>query len=225
MKIGILGTGIVGKSHAEKLVSLGHEVMMGTRDEKQAGDPEKKDLMGTVFSEWKQKHPKIKVASFPETAQHGEIIINALKGEISVSVLKTLSEYLVGKVVIDLSNPLDFSKGSPPSLFVCNTDSLGEQIQRALPQTHIVKTFNTMNAMLQVNPQTLAQGDHQIFVSGNEQSAKSRVIELLRSYGWRHILDLGDISTARGTEMMLPLWLRLWNALQSPMFNMKVVTE
>lgn len=113
----------------------------------------------------------------------------------------------------------------PPSLFVSNTDSLGEQVQKVLPNTKVVKTFNTMNAMLQVNPQQLADGDHHIFVSGNDAEAKNTVTELLKSYGWKHIIDLGDITTARGTEMMMPVWLRLWGSLKTPMFNYKIVTQ
>ena len=139
-------------------------------------------------------------------------------------MLKTLEVHLDGKILIDISNPLDFSKGMPPSLFVCNTDSLGERIQNALPKTKVVKTLNTTNAYLQVNPQQLAKGDHHIFVSGNDLGAKTKVIDILKNwYGWKNIIDLGDITTSRGAEMLLPIWLRLFGSLQNPMFNFKVV--
>ena len=128
-----------------------------------------------------------------------------------------------GMRVIDIANPLDFSSGMPPTLSICNTDSLGEQIQRAFPAVKVVKTLNTMNAMLMVAPEKLAGADHSIFVSGNDAGAKKSVTDLLRTFGWKDIVDLGDISTARGTEMMLPIWLRAWNAVGSPMFSFKLV--
>lgn len=124
---------------------------------------------------------------------------------------------------MDVSNPLDFSSGMPPSLSVCNTDSLGEQIQRAFPNARVVKTLNTINANVMVNPLLVAGGDHDVFVSGDDADARARVSELLKSwFGWRSVIDLGDITTARGTEMMLPVWVRLWGALGTPMFNFKI---
>lgn len=124
---------------------------------------------------------------------------------------------------MDVSNPLDFSSGMPPSLSVCNTDSLGEQIQRAFPNARVVKTLNTINANVMVNPLLVAGGDHDVFVSGDDADARARVSELLKSwFGWRSVIELGDITTARGTEMMLPVWVRLWGALGTPMFNFKI---
>ena len=128
-----------------------------------------------------------------------------------------------GKVLVDISNPLDFSKGMPPSLSVVNTDSLGEQIQRRFPEARVVKTLHTINAYLMVDPAQLAGGDHTVFVSGDDPGAKGAVTDLLRSFGWTDIIDLGDITTARGTEMLLPMWLRLFGALQKPVFNFKIV--
>jgi len=127
--------------------------------------------------------------------------------------------------MLDISNPLDFSKGMPPSLSVCNTDSLGEQIQRTYPELKVVKTLNTMNAYIMVNPAALPS-DHTVFVSGNDGSAKQQVKNILKSFGWKekNMIDLGDITTARGTEMLLPIWVRLWGALQNPMFNFNIVT-
>ncbi len=226
MKVAVLGTGMVGRAHAAKLVELGHDVTIGTNDVAKTLAETKPGQMGNPpFSEWQKANPKVKLATFADAVKDTDMILEALHGAIVVEVLKTLESDLVGKVLIDIANPLDFSKGMPPSLFVSNTDSLGEQVQKALPKTKVVKTFNTMNAMLQVNPQQLANGEHHIFVSGNDTDAKNTVTELLKSYGWKHIIDLGDITTARGTEMMMPVWLRLWGSLKTPMFNYKIVTE
>lgn len=127
------------------------------------------------------------------------------------------------KILIDTANPLDFSKGMPPTLSVCNTDSLAEQIQSEFPETRVVKTLNTMNARLMVDPGQLAGADHHVFLSGDDAEAKSVLIELLKSFGWMEVIDLGDISTARGTEMLLPIWLRLWNATYTALYNFKNV--
>jgi len=161
---------------------------------------------------------------FAEAAAHGEMIVNATAGAVSLEALEQAGEdNLNGKVLIDIANPLDFSKGMPPSLSVSNTDSLGEQIQRRFPEAKVVKTLHTMNAHLMVDPAQLAAADHTVFVSGGDSEAKGKVSELLRSLGWTDIIDLGDISTARGTEMLLPIWLRLFGALQKPIFNFKIV--
>jgi predicted dinucleotide-binding enzyme len=157
-------------------------------------------------------------------AAHGEVVINALHGQAAVEVLKALAPSLEGKILLDVTNPLDFSKGMPPSLFVSNTDSLGEQIQRGLPKTRVVKALNTTNALVQVDPRQLAGGDHHAFVSGDDAAAKSQVSRFLKEwYGWENIIDLGDMTTARGAEMILPLWVRLLGKLQTPFFNFKIV--
>jgi predicted dinucleotide-binding enzyme len=225
MNIGILATGVVGRSHAAKLSTLGHQVVIGTRDVAKKLAEDKTDAMGNPpFSVWQKELPGVKLVTFTEAAAHGEVVINALHGQAAVEVLKTLAPSLEGKILLDITNPLDFSKGMPPSLFVSNTDSLGEQIQRALPGTKVVKTLNTTNALVQVDPGQLAGGDHHAFVSGNDAAAKARVIQFLKEwYGWKNIIDLGDITTARGVEMILPLWARLWGALQTPFFNIKIV--
>jgi predicted dinucleotide-binding enzyme len=152
-------------------------------------------------------------------------VVNATQGAVSIDALKAAGEKnLEGKVLLDLANPLDFSKGMPPSLTVCNTDSLGEQIQRAFPRTKVVKTLNTMTALLMVDPARVGGGNHHVFVSGNDAGAKARVSGLLRQwFGWREVIDVGDITTARGTEMLLPIWVRLWGALGTPFFNFKIV--
>jgi 8-hydroxy-5-deazaflavin:NADPH oxidoreductase len=226
MKIAVFGTGMVGQTLSAKLAELGHEVMIGTRDTAKTLARSDKDAYGNPpFSEWQQQHKGVKLGTFAEAARHGEWIINATSGAGALEVLKLArEENLNGKVLIDTSNPLDFSQGMPPSLLVSNTDSLGEQIQRAFPEVKVVKTLNTVNAHLMVNPAQLAGGDHTLFVSGNDSAAKLHVTDLLKNgFGWQDVIDLGDISTARGTEMFLPLWTRLWGALQTPIFSVKVV--
>lgn len=224
MKIAVLGTGMVGRAHAGRLLQLGHEVVVGTKNVEKTLSETKPDSMGNPpFSKWQEFHTTIKLDTFENASKGADIVFEALHGQVAVNVLKSIEGALAGKILIDISNPLDFSKGMPPVLFVSNTDSLGEQIQRALPKTKVVKTLNTLNADLQVNPSQLANGDHDIFVSGNDKEAKSKVIEILKSYGWKNILDLGDITTARGTEMLMAFWLRAWQALGSPMFNYKIV--
>jgi 8-hydroxy-5-deazaflavin:NADPH oxidoreductase len=152
------------------------------------------------------------------------MVANATSGTVSLKVLELASETnLRGKILIDVANPLDFSQGMLPTLSVSNTDSLGEQIRRRFPETKVVKTLHTVNAYLMVDPAQLAGADHTVFVSGDDTEAKATVAELLRSFGWTDIIDLGDISVARGTEMLLPIWLRLFGALQKPIFNFKIV--
>ncbi|MCA9954132.1 MAG: NAD(P)-binding domain-containing protein [Ardenticatenaceae bacterium] len=225
MKIGIFGTGMVGRALADKLTQLGHDVVIGTRDVAATLARTEPDGMGNPpFSVWQNENAAVKLATHAGAAAHGEMLINAANGAGSLAMLQSVEEAnLNGKILIDIANPLDFSQGMPPSLFIANNDSLGEQIQRALPDVKVVKTLNTMNAYLMVDPSQLADGDHTIFLSGNETGAKAQVTELLRSFGWQDIIDLGDITTSRGSEMLLPLWARLWGALGTPMFSFKVV--
>lgn len=214
MRIAILGTGIVGQTIATRLVELGHKVKMGSRT---ADNPK--------AAEWvKKSGPDASQGTFADAAAFGEMLFNCTTGAGSIPALESAgAANLAGKVLVDVANPLDFSKGMPPTLFVLNDDSMGERIQKAFPALKVVKSLNTLTAALMVNPGQLAGGDHTVFMSGNDAGAKEKVAEVLRSFGWRHILDLGDITTARGTEMALPLWLRLWGALQTPMFNYKIV--
>jgi predicted dinucleotide-binding enzyme len=224
MKIGVLGTGVVGRTIAAKLLELGHGVCVGTRDPAATLAKAEPDRMGTPpFKVWKEQHPAVELVTIKQAAAHGELMVNAMSGVGSVDTLKLAGDALSGKILLDISNPLDFSKGMPPTLSVCNTDSLGEQIQRAFPELKVVKSLNTMTANLMIAPKSVAGGAHTVFVSGNDADAKAKVATLLRSFGWEDILDLGDISSARGTEMYLPLWLRLWGAVQTPMFSIKVV--
>jgi len=225
MKIGIIGTGMVGKSLAAKLVDIGHDVMMGTRDVAKTLASAAKDYAGNLpFGEWQKQHPKVKLGTFVDTAKHGEVIISATSGAASIDPLKLAgASNLKGKILMDISNPLDFSKGMPPFLSVCNTDSLGEQVQRAFPDTKVVKTLNTTNAFMMVNPGSLANGDHTMFVCGNDAGAKAAATGYLKEwFGWKDIIDVGDITSARGTEMLLPIWVRLYGILQTPAFNFKI---
>ena len=226
MKIGILGTGMVGRALAAKLVEMGHEVLMGTRDVAKTMTRNEKDVYGNPpFPEWHRHHSKVTLDTLSNAASHGEVVINATNGAGSLEALRHAgNKNLEGKTLIDISNPLDFSKGMPPSLFVSNTDSLGEQIQREFPGVKVVKTLNCVTAHVMVGPRQLANGDHTMFVSGNDAEAKKRVIGYLKSwFGWEDVIDLGDITAARGIEMTLPLWVRLFGSLQTPMFGFKIV--
>jgi predicted dinucleotide-binding enzyme len=225
VRFGILGTGVVGKTIAARLDGMGHEVMVGTRNPEETKSRAETDAYGNPpFSAWQEEHPEVKLATFSEAAAHGEMVVNATSGVVSLEALELAGEdNLNGKVLVDISNPLDFSQGMPPILSVSNTDSLGEQIQRRFSEARVVKTLHTMNAYLMVDPAQLAGADHTVFVCGDDAEAKQAVTELLRSFGWTDIVDLGDITAARGTEMLMPIWLRLFGALQKPIFNYKIV--
>ena len=214
MKVGVLGTGMVGQALASKLVSLEHEVLMGSR---QAGN-EKAVTWATAAGGTSGE------GTFATAAAFGDVVINATAGAVSLAALAAAgAENLAGKVLVDVANPLDFSAGMPPTLTVCNTDSLGEQIQRAFPEAMVVKSLNTMSAEVMVTPGVVA-GSHNVFVAGNDAEAKAQVAAVLVSFGWPpgDILDLGDISASRGLEMYLPLWLRLWGATGTRDLNVKV---
>ena len=226
MKIAVFGTGSVGQAIAGKLAQINHEVMIGTRSLEETMARTEPDMFGQPpFSAWLAQNPVVLVGLFTEAANFGEVLINATNGMGSLEALNQAGEAnLNGKILIDIAVPLDFSRGMPPFLSVSNTDSLGEQIQRAFPQLKVVKTLNTVTARLMVNPNLVGNGEHTIFVSGNDSGAKAHVSGWLASwFGWKDILDLGDITTARGVEMYLPLWLRLWGATGSGIFNIKVV--
>jgi predicted dinucleotide-binding enzyme len=225
MKVAILGTGMVGQTLAGKLSEVGQDVMIGTRNAEETMSRTALGMFGNPpFRVWKEQHPSVSLGTLSQAAAYGEIVLNATSGAASLEALSLAGEpNLNGKILIDISNPLDFSRGMPPSLTVCNTDSLAEQIQRAHPRAKVVKALNTVNAMVMVSPQLVAGGDHHLFISGNDAGAKAKVVELLKSwFGWKHIIDLGDITTARGSEMVLPLWISLMGALKTPMFNFKV---
>ena len=215
MKVGIIGTGVVGNAIGTKLVQLGHEVKMGSR----VANNEK------AVTWVKTNGGKASQGSFAEAAAFGEMVFNCTKGEISVDALKLAgADNLAGKVLVDVSNPLDFSKGMPPFLTpsLSNTNSLGEEIQKTFPNAKVVKALNTMNCNLMVNPKMVA-GDHDVIICGNDITAKVKVADMLQTFGCTEVLDLGDITAARATEMLLPIWVRLMMKYQNPNFNFKIV--
>lgn len=204
MKIAVLGTGMVGDTIGSRLIELGHEVMMGSR----SANNEK----ALAFL---AKHKTGALAgTFAEAAAFGELIFNCTKGENTIDALKLAGSVMNGKVLIDVANPLDFTNGAPPSLIpsLSNTNSLGEEIQKTFPEVRVVKSLNTMWCGLMVNPVMIGEGNHTNFICGNDIEAKAKVKSLLNEFGWRNenLLDLGDMSNARGTEAVLPIWLRVW---------------
>jgi predicted dinucleotide-binding enzyme len=222
VNIAILGTGIVGRSLAARAAELGHKVTLGTRDP-EATLARPADHRGTpAFAEW-QAETGVVVSTFAEAAAGAELVVNATGGEASLEALTLAgAQNLAGKVLLDVSNPLDFSAGFPPTLFVKDTDSLAERIQRAFPEARVVKSLNTMTAAVMVRPARLG-AESSLFVSGDDAEAKAVVTRLLTEFGHTDVIDLGELSTARGPEMYLPLWLRIWGALGTPLYNIKVV--
>lgn len=216
MKIGVLGTGVVGNTIGSKLTQLGHQVMMGSRT---ANNEKAAAWVKTAGANAAQ-------GTFADAATFGEIMFNCTSGGATLDVMKLAgTDNMKGKILIDIANPLDFSKGMPPTLSVVNDNSLGEEIQKALPETKVVKTLNTLNCQLMVNPNLVNSGDHHIFICGNDANAKTQVRNLLNSFDWQNenIIDLGDITNARGTEQVLPIWIRLMGSLGTAMFQFKVV--
>ncbi|QNE27216.1 NADPH-dependent F420 reductase [Streptomyces sp. INR7] len=210
MRYAVLGTGIVGRTVAARLDSLGHRVVIGTRDPGAT-------LGRAEYSDWQEVHPEVGLAGFAEAARDGEVLVNATGGQ------EADAAHLDGKILIDIANPLDFSRGFPPGLDPVDDDSLGELLQRTFPGLRVVKTLNTMNCQIMVDPARVA-GEHHVFVSGEDADAKKAVRELLHSFGWPEasVIDLGGIETARGTEMLLPVWLRLMSALGHTDFNFHI---
>lgn len=215
MRIGILGTGIVGQTIGSALVHRGHEVRLGSRT---ANNPKAQD--------WVAAHrERASQGTFADAATFGALMFNCTSGTASLEALHAAGiGNLAGKILVDVANPLDFSRGTPPALSVCNTDSLAERIQAEFPATKVVKALNTMSAKVMTDPASVP-GEHDVFLSGNDPEAKAHVRELLQSFGWQNIVDLGDITTARGPEMMLPVWLRLWGAFKTPMINFHIAHQ
>jgi 8-hydroxy-5-deazaflavin:NADPH oxidoreductase len=228
MKVAVLGTGSVGQTIANRLSGLGHSVVIGTRNVAESKLRKAADAFGNpAIGEWIEKNPSVKLVTFSEAAALGEIIFNCTKGVYGIEALTLAGkENLTGKIIVDISNPLDFSKGMPPTLTISNDNSLGEEIQKLFSNSKVVKALNTMWCGLMVNPAMINGGDHSTFVCGNDQDAKTEVKKILKSFGWsdKNILDLGDITNARGTEMYLPLWVRIFGVTQNGAFNIKIVS-
>jgi hypothetical protein len=215
MRIAVLGTGMVGNAIAGKLVELGHEVTMGSR----TAANERAAAWAAAAG------PRAAHGTFAQAAASADLVFNCTSGGVSVEVLRAVGHAnLAGKVVVDVSNPLDFSQGRPPILSVCNTTSVGEQLQAAFPDARIVKTLNTVNNQVMIDPGRLP-ARHNLFICGNDAAAKAEVLDLLETFGWprEDVLDLGDIASARGPEMYLPLWVRLMGPLGGADFNIAVV--
>lgn len=230
MNIAVLGTGSVGQTLSAKLLVLGHKVMIGTRSVSEAQTRTTKDGYGNPgIGEWIKSNPGVKLATLADAIAFGQLIINATQGGKSIEALKAGNkEDLDGKIIVDIANPLDFSKGMPPVLMpeLCNTTSLGEEIQKAFPKSYVVKTLNTMWCGLMVNPAMIGGGDHHNFLCGNNPEAKIEVRKLLNQFGWKeeNLIDLGDITSSRGTELVLPIWLRIMSVKHNGAFNFKIVS-
>jgi predicted dinucleotide-binding enzyme len=224
MNIAVLGTGMVGRTIAGRCHEVGHAVVVGTRDpEATLGRTEPDGMGNPPYAAWQAEHAGIGLKTFSAAAADADLVVNATSGAAALDVLEQAgADALAGKPLLDISNPLDFSAGFPPTLFVKDTESLGERIQAAFPDARVVKSLNTLNAALMADPKTLGESTT-VFVSGDDAQAKTVVADLLRSFGHDDVLDLGGLETARGTEMLLPLWLRIMGALGSPHFNIKVV--
>jgi predicted dinucleotide-binding enzyme len=224
MNLAVLGTGMVGQALAGRLHDLGHTVTVGTRDPRATLARTEPDGMGNApYATWQATHPGVSLATFADAARAADLVVLATHGTASLAVLRLAgAENLAGKPLLDVSNPLDFSQGFPPTLFVKDTDSLAEQIQREFPDALVVKSLNTLTAPLMVDPRSLGHSST-VFVSGDDAAAKSTVVGLLEGFGHDDVIDLGDLSTARGAEMLLPLWVRLMAALDTGTFNIKVV--
>ncbi len=226
MRIAVLGTGIVGRSIAGRLGELGHDVAVGTRDPEATLAREEPDAMGNPpYAQWQRENAAIDLKPYAQAATDAELVVNATSGAGSLAALSAAgSDSLAGKVVLDVANPLDFSAGFPPTLLVANEDSLAEQIQREFSSARVVKSLNTMNCLVGVDPARVP-GEHSVFLAGDDDDAKGTVKELLNALGWPagSIIDLGGLRAARGLEMYLPLWLSLMQALGTGDFNIKVV--
>ena len=211
MRIAVLGTGMVGRTLAPAFDRLGHDVVVGTRD------PE----TTRARDDWRLDLPLV---PYGEVAEGADLVVNATNGEASLAALEAVGvEALAGTVLLDVANPLDFSAGFPPTLSVKDTDSLAEQIQRAVPDAKVVKSLNTVNCAVMVDPKRVGDGHTTMFVAGDDPGARETVVALLGQLGWWDVIEFDHLSAARGLEMWLPLWIRLQGRLGTPDFNLKIV--
>ena len=225
MRIGVIGTGVVGRTLAQGFASTGHDVAIGTRDVGALMARSEPDTRGNPpFAIWHADHSDVQVLTLAAAAEHAELVVNATPGEVSLAALTEAgAEHLDGKVVLDTSNPIDHASGIPFTLFVANTDSLAEQLQAEFPRARFVKALNTVNAQLMCEPVSLAHGDHTIMLCGNDDAAKAAVTSLLEGFGWSDVMDVGDLTGGRAMESYLTLWIRIVGVLGTPAFNVKVV--
>jgi 8-hydroxy-5-deazaflavin:NADPH oxidoreductase len=219
MKIGILGTGMVGETIASALIDEKHDVMIGSRT-----------ATNEKVAEWVKKHKNhASQGTFSDAAAYGDIVFICLNGEHALNVVRNLDPNLVNnKIVVDITNPLDFTHGMPPRLIegLSNSNSLGEEIQRLLPNAYVIKALNTVNHQLMVDARLVNNGDHNLFICGNNPDIKNKFMHfLVDNFHWRadRLIDLGNIEMARCTEAFVPFWVAMWQATGSPMFNFKVV--
>jgi predicted dinucleotide-binding enzyme len=224
MKIAVLGSGFAGRTLAAGLADLGHHVTIGTRDVTATRQKNEPDRMGNAgYAVWAQDFPHIGLASFADAAAGADLFVNATAGNGSIAALTAAgAANLGGRVLLDVSNPLEFSQGFPPNLFVKDDDSLGEQIQRAFPDARVVKALNTMIGDVMTTPKSVADGNHSVFLSGDDSEAKRVISELLAAFGWADVIDLGGIQTARATEMMVKIRLLVMTSLGTPIFNFSI---
>jgi 8-hydroxy-5-deazaflavin:NADPH oxidoreductase len=206
MRVSVLGTGAVGKRLAGAFASRGHEVIVGTRT---PGNPELKKWAASLKG-------KVSIGSFADAARQGELAVLAINGEAALAALDAAgTANLSGKVLIDVTNPLDFSKGMPPSLFVGLNDSLGERVQKAIPDAKVVKAFNTVGNGQMVDPHVKGQPRLEMLIAGNDATAKQQVTDIIKSFGWTGTIDAGGIDGARWLEAMVPLWVRVGGPLNT----------
>jgi 8-hydroxy-5-deazaflavin:NADPH oxidoreductase len=222
MKIAMIGGGGVGQTLATGLMAKGHEAVIGIRNPS-VEELAKARPQGATLAEWVAKTGGT-VTDLATAAKGAEVVFNVTPGQQSLAALRAAgAANLAGKVLVDVANPLDFSAGMPPFLDPAYTGatSLGEQIQAAFPEARVVKAFNTVAAAVMVTP-GLVPGEHDLFVSGNDEGAKEVVREIARGFGWTRFADLGDIVGARAQEAVLPVWVRLWMVGGTPMVNLRV---
>jgi len=195
VQVGILGTGDVGQALGTAFVTLGHDVRMGARE---AGNPKARA--------WALAHgPQASAGTFADAAAFGELVVLATLGVANERALALAGpDNVRGKIVIDTTNPLDFSSGMPPTLAVSGQDSGGERVQRQLPDALVVKAFNTVGNALMFQPD-LPGGPPDMFICGNDGAAKARVAALLQEFGW-NVIDVGGIEASRYLEAMCLVW-------------------
>jgi 8-hydroxy-5-deazaflavin:NADPH oxidoreductase len=213
MRVGILGSGDVGRALGTAFAEHGHQVTLGTRT------VDKPELLA-----WKQATGRgATIGSFAEAARSGEVLVLCCLGTAVDSVIDLAGPaHFDGKLLIDATNALDLSRGMPPGLFVGLTDSLGERVQRKLPKARVVKCFNIVPNPVMAHPQ-LAGGTADMIIAGNDAAAKSQVTDVLRSFGWSGAIDIGGIEGARWLEALVPLWVRVAAAVGSYQVAFKVV--